>query len=330
MNYELKKCYLCRRNLEILCLMKKYLFSLLVMVILTAGFSSCKPDQEIYNPKCKISKIWHRSEVGNPSELFVYDNKGKELQQIIVDSLYSFDFSYNKDKTVSKIVHDGVNYTETVDFQWTDCLVDKMSYQVDGNVVLEYTFHRIDDKKDKAFGRIDYIEVMYDGAFYEPYFDDITNRNLKHPLYDRIFGDYKEIAEVVANSGSKGLTMYSVKKLTYAPGDNKKYESIDSLVEEFPVFQKVVVHKYYYTDKKDSVVYSPFYGLPFAYADVMGYSLKMPEYVNVKTYVANSLSKDEHITYEYVVINDKHYPRHFKTRSSENNNIPINTYIWYK
>ena len=171
------------------------------MVLVAVSFNSCKPDEEIYDPKCHISKIWFRSEVGDPDEVFLYDSKGN-LEEIVVDSLYSFKFTYNKDKTVSQIVHVGVNYTETIDFQWTDRLVDKMTYRVDGNVVLDYTFHRIDNKKDKAYSRIDYIEVMYDGAFYEPYFDDISNRSLQHPLYDRVFGDYKEVAKIFARSES--------------------------------------------------------------------------------------------------------------------------------
>ena len=100
-----------------------------MMALLATSLTSCKPDEEIYNPTCKISKIWYRSDVGDPNEVYVYDSKGKQLQQIVVDSLYTFDFSYNKDKTVSKIVHvneDG--YTETIDFKWTNQLVDKMTY----------------------------------------------------------------------------------------------------------------------------------------------------------------------------------------------------------
>lgn len=308
--------------------MKKYLIPLFLVAFLVTAFTSCKPDEEIYDPVCKISKIWYRSDVGSPNEVYVYDDKGKQLQQIIVDSIYSFDFSYNKDKTVSNIVHNGVNYTETIDFQWTDCLVDKMTYQVDGAVVLEYTFHRNDNKKDKAFGRIDSIEVMYDGAFYDTYFDDITNKNLNHPLYDNIFGDYKEIAKVFSHNESKDLRMYSVKRFTYDPGDKEKYENISIYVEEFPIAQTVVTHTYQY----DLNSYNPFYGLPFAYADMAGYYVNLKTAEHVETVVAGNLSKVEDIVYLYDgqhYMNDKGYPRQFVTISSENN-IPIHTYILYK
>ena len=328
MHSELKKYYLCSRNLEIMCIMKKYLIPLLLVAFLVTAFTSCKPDEEIYDPVCKISKIWYRSDVGSPNEVYVYDEKGKELQQIIVDSIYSFDFSYNKDKTVSKIVHNGVNYTETIDLQWTDRLVDKMTYQVDGAVVLEYTFYRNSNEKDKAFGRIDSIEVTYDGVFYDPYFDDISNRNLKHPLYDKVFGDYKEIVEIFTHNESKDLRMYSVKKFTYDPGEKEKYENISQYVEVFPIAQTVITHTYQY----DLNSYNPFYGLPFAYAGLDGYYLNLKTVEHIEKVVAGSLPDVEDIVYQYNgthYMNDKGYPRQFVTISSKNN-IPIHTYILYK
>jgi hypothetical protein len=307
--------------------MKKYLLPLFAMILVAVSFSSCKPDEELYNPKCRISKIWYRSEVGNPNETYLYDSKGN-LEEIVVDSLYSFKFSYNKDKTVSKIVHVGVNYTETIDFQWTDRLVDKMTYTVDGNVVLDYTFHRIDNKKDKAYGRIDYIEVMYDAAFYEPYFNDITNRSSKHPLYDAVFGDYNEIAKIFARSESKELKMYSIKRFAYYPGKHKDYNNIETYVEEFPIAQTTITHTYTYN--LDS--YNPFYGLPFAYASVDGYYLNCKATEHIETVVAGSVQTPININYNYEglhYMNNKHYPRQFVTLSDEDN-VPRHTYILYK
>lgn len=308
--------------------MKKYLIPLLLVAFLVTAFISCKPDEEIYNPTCKISKIWYRSDVGSPNEVYVYDDKGRQLQQIVVDDLYSFDFSYNKDKSISKIVHVGKNYTEEVSFQNTDRLVDKMTYTMDGVVHLEYTFHRNNNKKDKAFGRIDSIEVMYDGAFYDPYYGDISNKNLKHPLYDKIIGDYDVIAKIFAANQSKDLTLFSMKRFTYDPGDKEKYENISKYVEVFPVTQTVVTHTYQY----DLESFNPFYGLPFAYADMAGYTLNLKTFEHVETVVANESPKVEDITYNYSgehFMNDKHYPRQFVAVSSENN-IPIRTYILYK
>jgi len=304
--------------------MRKYLIPLLLVAFLVTCFTSCKPDEEIYNPKCKISKIWYRSDVGDPNEVYVYDDKSKELQQIIIDDLYSFDFSYNKDKTVSKIVHVGEDYTETIDFQWTDRLLDKMTYTIDGAVRLEYTFYRHTDKKDPAVGRIDYIEEMYDREFYDQYFW----KNRRHPLYDKVFGNYEQIAEISSKADSKDLMMYSIKRFTYDPGKKKKYENISQYVEEFPIAQTVVTHTFQY----DLESYNPFYGLPFAYADMAGYYVNLKTNEHVETVVAGSMSKVEDFNYNYNglhYMNDKGYPRQFVTISSLNN-IPVHTYILYK
>ena len=304
--------------------MKKYLFPLIVMAFVAVAFSSCKPDEEIYNPTCKISKIWYRSDVGAPNEVFVYDSKGNQLQQIVVDSLYSFDFSYNKDQTVSKIVHVGEYYTETIDLKWTNRLLDKMTYTIDGEVRLEYTVHRIDNKKDKAYGRISYIEEMYDREFYDEYYW----KKAKHPLYDKVFGDYEKVSEIFRTSESKDLMMYSVKRFTYDPGKHKTYDNIITYVEEFPIKQTVITHTFTYDLKS----YNPFYGLVFAYADVNGYYLNLPVSEHIETVVAGNLSKVEDITFSYDgthYMNDKHYPRQWVTVSSLNG-VPTHTYILYK
>ena len=306
--------------------MKKYLFPVLMMAVLVTSLTSCKPDEEIYDPTCKISKIWYRSDVGAPNEVYVYDSKGKQLQQIVVDSLYSFDFSYNKDKTVSKIVHVGELFTEAIDFKWTDRLVDKMTYTIDGVVEAEYTFHRHTDKKDPAKGRIDYIETVANTAFYDSLF--INPKVMKYPLFTKVFGLDQDIAEVVCKSDSKDLTTYSVRRFTYDPGKHKDYDNISNYVEEIPGKLTVISHDLTY----DVTSYNPFYGLPFAYAGVAGYYLNLPLTEHVEKYVANQLAKVEDITYSYEGVhymNDKHYPRQFVTISSDNN-VPTHTYILYK
>ena len=244
----------------------------------------------------------------------------------MVDSAYSYKFTYNKDNTVSQIVHVGEDYTESIVLAWTDRLLDKMTYTIDGAVRLEYTFHRHTDKKDPAKTRIDYIEEMYDREFYDQYF---WKSGKKHPLYDKVFGNYDEIAEIFAKSESKDLMMYSVKRFVYDPGKHKDYENIATYVEEFPIAQTVVTHTYTYDLKS----YNPFYGLSFAYADVKGYYYNLPISEHIETVVAGNLSKVVDISYDYEgmhYMNDKHYPREFVTRSSENNYIPTHTYILYK
>lgn len=297
-----------------------------MVAVLATAFTSCKPDEEIYDPTCKISKIWYRSDVGSPNEVYVYDDKGKQLQQIVVDSLYSFDFSYNKDKTVSKIVHVDKYFTEEIDFQWTDRLVDKMTYTINGVVEAEYTFHRHTDKKDPAKGRIDSIETWANVAFYDSLF--INPKISKYPLFTKVFGLDENIADVVLKSASKDMKMYSVKRFTYDPGKHKDYNNIIQYVDSFPIAQRVVTHVFQY----DLNSYNPFYGLPFAYADVKGYYYNLPVSEHVETVVAGSLYEVEDFVYSYEglhYMNDKHYPRQFVTISSKNN-VPTHTYILYK
>lgn len=308
--------------------MKKYVLPLFVMALLAVCFSCSKPDEEIYNPTCKISKIWYLSDVGEPNEVYVYNDKTKDLEKIIVDSIYSFDFTYEKDHSIKKIVHVGKNYTEQIDFVTTDRLVDKMTYTVDGEVRLEYTFHRNENKKDKAYQRLESIDVMYDAAFYEPYFDDISNKSSKYLLYNKVFGDYQEIAEIVAESQSKDLVLYSVKRFTYDPGKHKKYENISQYVEEFPGSQTVITHTYQYNLE----AYNPFYGLPFAYADMDGYYKNLRVSEHIEKSVAGTYHVPVDITYSYDglhYMNDKGYPRQYVKLSTENN-IPRHTYILYK
>ena len=306
--------------------MKKYLFPLFVMAFVAVAFSSCKPDEEIYNPTCKISKIWYRSDVGSPNEVFVYDSKGKQLQQIVEDSLYTYDFTYNKDNTVSKIVHVGELFTETIDFKWTDQLVDKMTYTVNGIVEAEYTFHRHTDKKDPAKGRIDYIETMANTGFYDSLF--INPKASNYPLFMRVFGYDKDLVEAAVKSGSKDLVTYSIRRLTYDPGKHKDYDNISQYVDELPIAQTVITHTLTY----DVESYNPFYGLPFAYAGVSGYYLNLPVAEHVETVVAGYSREPVDIAYSYEglhYMNDKHYPRQWVTVSSENN-VPTHTYILYK
>jgi hypothetical protein len=99
-------------------------------------------------------------------------------------------------------------------------------------------------------------------------------------------------------------------------------------VEEFPIAQTVITHTYTYN--LDS--YNPFYGLPFAYADVDGYYLNCLATEHVETVVAGSVQTPIDITYSYDglhYMNNKHYPRQFVTTSSEDN-VPRHTYILYK
>ena len=298
--------------------MKKFFLFLAIAATVAMTFSSCKPDDEIYNPKCKISKIWYysNSDWDNPDVRFVYGKKGV-LDSICLKESTSFLFEYNKDKTVSKIVSDDPLCVEVIELSYTDRLVDKMVYSVDGQVRKEITF-----KRDAETTRITDIEEVYDKEFYEGLIYQKKSR-----LYNTFLGDADEAHEWIQRVPTKDLTVRCTKKVKYDPGKKEKYLNIAEVVEYFPNLNQEIVHTYTY----DLETYNPYYGLQYAYADLSGY------YVNnvkkeTQTVKTNGMqTKYVEYTYDYSglnFINNKKYPRQF-TKTSSENNIPRNIYILY-
>ena len=298
--------------------MKKFFLFLAIAATVAMTFSSCKPDDEIYNPKCKISKIWYysNSDWENPDVRFVYGKKGV-LDSICLKESTSFLFEYNKDKTVSKIVSDDPLCVEVIELSYTDRLVDKMVYSVDGQVRKEITF-----KRDAETTRITDIEEIYDKEFYEGLIYQKKSR-----LYNTFLGDADQAHEWIQRVPTKDLTVRCTKKVKYDPGKKEKYLNIAEVVEYFPNLNQEIVHTYTY----DLETYNPYYGLQYAYADLSGY------YVNnvkkeTQTVKTNGMqTKYVEYTYDYSglnFINNKKYPRQF-TKTSSENNIPRNIYILY-
>lgn len=299
-------------------IMKKFFLFLAIAATVAMTFSSCKPDDEIYNPKCKISKIWYysNSDWENPDVRFVYGKKGV-LDSIRLKGGASFLFEYNKDKTVSKIVSDDSLCVEVIELSYTDRLVDKIVYSVDGQVCKEITF-----KRDAETTRITDIEEIYDKEFYEGLIYQKKSR-----LYNTFLGDADAAHEWIQRVPTKDLTVRCTKKVKYDPGKKEKYLNIAEVVEYFPNLNQEIVHTYTY----DLETYNPYYGLQYAYADLSGY------YVNnvkkeTQTVKTNGMqTKYVEYTYDYSglnFINNKKYPRQF-TKTSSENNIPRNIYILY-
>ena len=299
-------------------IMKKFFLFLAIAATVAMTFSSCKPDDEIYNPKCKISKIWYysNSDWDNPDVVFVYGKKGV-LDSIRLKESTSFHFEYNKDKTVSKIVSDDPLCVEVIELTYTDRLVDKMVYSVDGQVRKEVTF-----KRDEETTRITDIEEVYDKEFYEGLIYQKKSR-----LYNMFLGDADAAHEWIQQVPTKDLTVRCTKKVKYEPIKKNKYLNIAEVVEYYPNLNQEITHTYTY----DLETYNPYYGLQYAYADLSGY------YVNnvkkeTQTVKTNGVqTKYVEYTYDYSgenFINNKKYPRQF-TKTSSENNIPRNIYILY-
>jgi len=299
-------------------IMKKYFLFLAIAAMVAMTFSSCKPDDEIYNPKCKISKIWYysNSDWENPDVKFVYTKKGV-LDSVCLKESTAFAFEYNKDKTVSKIISDDPSCVEVIELSYTDRLVDKMVYSVDGQVRKEITF-----KRDEETTRITDIEEVYDKEFYEGLLYQKKSR-----LYNTFLGDADAAHEWIQRVPTKDLTVRCTKKVKYEPIKKNKYLNIAEVVEYYPNLNQEILHTYTY----DLETYNPYYGLQYAYADLAGYYVNnvKKETQTVKTNGAQT--KYVEITYDYSgenFINNKKYPRQF-TKTSSENNIPRNIYILY-
>ena len=309
--------YFCPLNIK-KTTMKKFFFWLAFAATMTIMFSSCKPDDEIYNPQCKISKIWFFSDSDwdNPNVTFLYDKKGVLDSIRLIDGTV-FTFEYNKDKTVSKIFNATPKYTESIEIAYTDRLVDKMVYTVDGVVRKEITFQR-----DEETSRITKIEENYDKEFYE----SMIYQN-KSALYNTFLGNADETHAWISQVPTKDLIVRCIRTIHYDPGKHKKYDNIDSVREFYPSLNQEIIRTYTY----DVESYNPYYGLSFAYAEYAGYYLNNILKETQRVMVNGTQTKYIEYTYDYSgdnFLNKKKYPRRF-TKTSSENNIPRNTYILY-
>lgn len=292
-------------------IMKKIVY-FLVFSCLIASFISCNKDEDIYQTKHKIYKIWEVSEVGDPDQTFTYDKKDM-LTSIDdyseVDSVhYSFKFTYNDDKTVDIIEHSNALYTESVKIYYMNKLVQRMVYTMDGAVRMELVFNR-DPESTKITRIVEYYDVEYFTAF---------EKIAKAPLYNRIIGSNEVVAQCYKKNGSKSLTLHCDRKITYT-GNN-----ITQVEEVYPEYSTRVTQFLTY----DTLSFNPFYGLNYVYKGLLGYSEnnKLSNYS--ETFVNGNITEQVSTSHEYY-LDDEKFPRRIITRKSPDF-TPINTYILYQ
>lgn len=292
-------------------IMKKLVY-FLVFSSLICTFISCDKDEDIYQPKQKIYKIWEVSEVGDPDQTFVYDKK--DMLTSIDDyneadsTHYFFKFTYNKDKTVDVIEHSSPLYTESVKMYYMDKLVRRMTYTMDGATRMELVFSR-DVETNKITKIYEYYDVDYFTGF-----DKLS----KAPLYNRIIGLNETIRELIEKNGSKSLTMHCERTIQYT-GNN-----ITSIEEVYPEYSTKITQVLTY----DTLSYNPFYGLPFAYKGLLGYSENNRLATYTVSFLNNILVSEFSTNYQYF-LDDESFPRRIITRQSPDY-IPRNTYILYQ
>lgn len=302
--------------------MKKNLFTLLLGAAILVSFSSCnKYEESVYNEaNGQIRYIWYKSNVGNPNETFTYSKKGTnyQLSQIdIVDSMNvgglldkHFVFSYNKDNTISSISLTSLNSSETIKFAYLDKLVKYMSYSVNDTIRMVANFYRDNEEAQK----ITRIVETYDSTFFS-----VSQIISESKLYSKFIGNYDELKDFkMANT--KKLKLRCNKEVVYN-GENIVY-----IKAVYPDLQKIVESTYAY----EADVLNPYYGLCYAYNELLGFSQKSMTHKDVKTYFNGVISDEEIVVYNYYDVNQYKYPREFSYTSSKNNYIPFKTYICYR
>jgi hypothetical protein len=264
----------------------------------------------------QIQYIWYKSNSGLPNETFTYGKK-KMLSHIdIVDSsnlndirTESFEFAYNKDKTVQSISYNDDEMSEMVTFAYLNHYVKYMTYSINGEVRLTCNFFRDDEKAAK----ITRITEIYDRAFFED-----MHIYTKMALYSKFIGDENTL-KILAADNSKGLSIYCNKTITY------EGENIVKIEADYPVLRKSIT-----TVQNYSEVLNPYYGLNYCYSnDLLGFSKNAVSSKVVTNYFDGIPSSSIQTDFQYKDVNKDNYPRMFTYTSNQNPGIYFRTYITY-
>lgn len=322
--------------------MKKTLSIFAFVALALFFFSGCDKYDEIYNPKCMISKIWYRSDVNpdvNPEEGIhnapanetYYYNEDDQITSIkLADEERIYNFTYDEYGYTTAISY--VNkwgLTESISYTYKGEKKKKfmtgLEYKIDGVVRQTVAFTR------RADHTIASVDVSYDREFFHG-LDQIE----KSMFYNRFIGYNENAIEVMQKSDSKELTRKSLTQVFY----NETSMNIIKTVMTIPDDNYVETTTYEYDDGLN-----PFFEMPFSYcahynednhSNTRGskYNFLIGFSKNNKTLEATDIKLLGNgynyfkimYTYEY---NEKNYPRKITEKSTTYNEVPTSTYILY-
>lgn len=292
--------------------MKKLLYFVTFLGALFLFIACDKGDQDIYRTKQKIYKIWELSEVGDPDQTYIYDKEGN-IEKIDIldrqDSIhYYFKFTYNEDKTVASIEHSTPLYVEKVKLYYVSQLVTRITYVMDGATRMEILFQR-DAETTKITQIIEYYDVVYFTGL---------DKIVKAPLYQKIIGENPMVTTLYKENGSKALTLNCHRKVTYS-GDN-----IINISDEFPEYSTKVTYDYTY----DTLSFNPYYGLPYAYNNLVCYSKNNKSTEYITNFLNDNIMGSQYTTFQYF-LDEYQFPRRVIRRTAPED-IPFNTFFLYQ
>ena len=122
--------------------MRKLLYFLLLLSLLC--FSGCREEEDVYNPKSRLSAIYDTEKSPTtPFAKFRY-NKENQIEKVIFDEFTYFKMEYNPDNQVSKII--GYFNSESYGYVLVDYIdkkMSKISYYNNPNMLFQVdTFYR--------------------------------------------------------------------------------------------------------------------------------------------------------------------------------------------
>lgn len=222
-------------------------FYLIVVIILVFILCSCKKE-EIFSPsKYILTEL--KQESSNMKLMKEFNYSGKELISVyLTQEKITLTFEYNSDKTVKKITSSKNNSYALMEYD--SKRITQIQYYENERLTHENKFYRKEKKNT-----INKIETYtYDGFYSEGI------------LLKILFPESKSVPETVRKSHKdSGGSLYAIRNVTYE-GDNI------NRVRTFYVNSNGEQAEYYSTSYTYDKYKNPYYGLPYAFLDLTGYS----------------------------------------------------------
>jgi hypothetical protein len=215
---------------------------------------------------------------------FTYSKKNQLTSVWIKDGNTTLTFEYNKDKTIKKINSSEMNNSCYAELFYDNKLITHIYYYENNSLARESVFSR--KEKKKTINKIE--SYVYDG--FSP--------KRKNVLSDFLFPETKNMPDIVRNKHKAAAkALYSVQDISYE-NDNISRIRLSFVVNDETTLYSTTSYKY---DNKNN----PYYGLPYAFMQLTGYSK------NNETYARTSLENDKYktmITIESSYLYEKKYP----------------------
>jgi hypothetical protein len=246
--------------------------------------------REIFSPSRYIEteKFQSGSNLIEVIKQFTYSKKNQLTSVWIKEGNTTLTFEYNKDKTIKKINSSEMNNTCYAELFYENKLITHIYYYENNRLAREGVFSR-KGKKD----HINKIEnYVYDG--FSP--------KSEHILSDFLFPETKNMPDIIRKRHKDACkSLYSVQNITY------ENENISRVRLSFVANGQTNLYSttsYDYDNK-----HNPYYGLPYAFMQLTGYSK------NNETYARTSLENDKYKTM-IIVKSDYIYEKKYPTSKS--------------